>query len=33
VKEAVEKGSISTSRYESYLSLMDEDNAKYRAAF
>ena len=33
VKEAVQKGSISTSRYESYLSLMGEDNARYRAAF
>lgn len=33
VKEAVEKGTISTSRYDSYRSLMEEDNAKYRAAF
>lgn len=33
VKEAVEKGAISTSRYESYRSLMEEDDAKYRAAF
>ena len=33
VKEALEKGEISSSRYESYLSLMEEDNARYRAAF
>lgn len=33
VKEAVAKGAISTSRYDSYLSLMEEDDAKYRAAF
>lgn len=33
VKEAVNKGEISTSRYESYLSIMEEDDAKYRAAF
>lgn len=33
VKEAVSKGNISTSRYDSYLSLMEEDNGKYRSAF
>lgn len=33
VKEAVEKGIISSSRYDSYLSLMDEDNSRYRSAF
>lgn len=33
VKEAVERGSVSTSRYESYKSLMEEDNARYRAAY
>lgn len=33
VKEAVEKGFISSSRYDSYLSLMEEDNARYRSAF
>ncbi len=33
VKESVQKGSISASRYESYLSLMGEDNGRYRAAF
>ena len=33
VKEAIKKGEISSSRYESYLSLMEEDNARYRAAF
>jgi ribosome biogenesis GTPase len=33
VKEAVEKGIISSSRYDSYLSLMAEDNSRYRSAF
>jgi ribosome biogenesis GTPase len=33
VKEAVSKGEISTSRYDSYCSLMGEDNGRYRAAF
>jgi ribosome biogenesis GTPase len=33
VREAVQRGAISTSRYESYLSLMEEDNGRYRAAF
>lgn len=33
VKEAVKSGAISASRYESYLSLMEEDNSKYRSAF
>ena len=33
VKEAVAQGTISASRYDSYRSLMEEDNAKYRAAF
>ncbi len=33
VKEAVSKGEISTSRYDSYCSLMEEDNGRYRAAF
>ncbi|MCE1198291.1 MAG: ribosome small subunit-dependent GTPase A [Marinilabiliales bacterium] len=33
VKEAVEAKKIALSRYESYLSLMEEDNSKYRAAF
>lgn len=33
VKEAVQKGEISNSRYDSYLSLMGEDNGRYRAAF
>ena len=33
VKDAVEKGIISASRYESYLSLMEEDNGRYRSAF
>jgi ribosome biogenesis GTPase len=33
VKEAVEKGIISSSRYDSYLSLMEEDNSRYRSAF
>ncbi len=33
VKEAVSSGSVSSSRYESYRSLMEEDNGRYRAAF
>ena len=33
VKTAVENGGISTSRYESYRSLMEDDNGRYRAAF
>jgi ribosome biogenesis GTPase / thiamine phosphate phosphatase len=33
VKEAVGKGIISSSRYDSYLSLMEEDNSRYRSAF
>ena len=33
VKEAVKNGSISASRYESYTSLMEDDNARYRPAF
>lgn len=30
VKEAVERGDIPVTRYESYLSLIEEDNSKYR---